>query len=372
MRIGIDISVLCYQWDGIGTLVFDFLNYINGLDDGDQYFLYADRPTKVDLALDKRFTIHTANGNNHMLWLLFILPKYIKNDKLDFFWQPNFIFPFKIKNVKNIIHVHDMSAYAYTNYAPRNTVIAHKLFLKTSCKKAYKILAISNNGKKEIEHRLKVNPAKIKVIYIGKKMFPKGEDASESDVDIVLNKFGIHNKEYILFVGTLSPRKNANILIQAYLEYRKNGGKKKLMLAGNIAAKCEFLRDVINSSPYKNDIIFAGYVNDLEKRVLYFNAFSLLFPSRLEGFGYPLLEGMQAEIPVITSRVSCMPEIASDAAIYLDDIDDWKALSECIFRVETMNDDELKNIVKKGKERVDYFDNMSYLRKLYCAIHDVE
>jgi len=187
-----------------------------------------------------------------------------------------------------------------------------------------------------------------------------------------LNKFGIHNKEYILFVGTLSPRKNANILIQAYLEYRKNGGKKKLMLAGNIAAKCEFLRDVINSSPYKNDIIFAGYVNDLEKRVLYFNAFSLLFPSRLEGFGYPLLEGMQAEIPVITSRVSCMPEIASDAAIYLDDIDDWKALSECIFRVETMNDDELKNIVKKGKERVDYFDNMSYLRKLYCAIHDVE
>ncbi|CZQ91278.1 glycosyltransferase family 4 protein [Trichococcus collinsii] len=371
MRIGIDVSVLCNQWDGIGAYLMEVLSYVQNDTTDDSFFLYADRELATELNLDNRFTLHIDKGSNHLLWLLTKLPKYAKRDQLDVFWQPNFILPFRIKGMRNVVSVHDMSAYAYSEYASVKTNITHKLFLKPTCQMADRILAISNNGAEEIVQNLKNTGSKIQTIYIGKKMFENGLDATQEECDRFLNKYNIALENYLLFVGTLSPRKNADVIIKGYIEYREHGGQKKLVLAGNIADKSKNVRQFIEDSSFKDDIILTGYVSEKEKRILYYHAAMMLFPSRLEGFGFPLLEAMQAGIPVITSNVSCMPEIAKDAAVYLNNIDSWEELSEHIFEVENMDKNHREQILIKGLGRVAFFDSQNYCKETYETLHSV-
>ena len=369
MKIGIDISVLCNQWDGVGAYTFDILEYIKSIDTKEHtFYLYADRPLAKNMIFDDRFILNISNGNNHLFWLLFKLPKLLKRDKLDVFWQPNFVLPYKIGKMRNIVTVHDMSAYAYTEFAPWKTNIVHKLFLPLTCKYADKILTISNNAKSEIMKYLHVPNYKIQVIYNGKKMFKDGLSVSEEKCNSYLSSIGVSGKKYALFVGTLSPRKNDVVIIQAFLDYAKKYDDLYLILAGNIAKKSNRVKSIIDNSIYKNRIKVLGYISEIEKRILYYNASVLLYPSRLEGFGFPLLEGMQAQIPVITSNVSCMPEIAQDAAIYLNNIDDYKELSEKIRLAVTLSKSDKDTLVQKGLERVKYFDSLDYQRLTYNEI----
>lgn len=179
MRIGIDISVLCDKWEEFGTYVYEQLKYTERNDKENEFFLYADRPLATELRLGDQFHICVDNGGgNHLVWLLTRLPKYAKRDRIDVFWQPNFILPFRIPGMRSVVSVHDMSAFAYSGYASTKTNIVHKLFLKPTCRKADKILAISQNGASEIEKYLRVEASKIQTIYIGKKMFEDGLDAT--------------------------------------------------------------------------------------------------------------------------------------------------------------------------------------------------
>jgi glycosyltransferase involved in cell wall biosynthesis len=372
MRIGIDISVLCNQWDGIGTYVNDILEYVKSTNDENSYFLYADRPLARQLQFDNRFVLKIDNGNNHLLWILTKLKKHLKEDKLDVFWQPNFILPYNVGKTRNYINVHDMSAYAYSKYAPFKTNIAHKLFLKVSCKRAHKIWAISNNGKEEAVKYLHINPNKVNVIYIGKKMFEKGLDVTESEVLACLDKYNLAKSEYLLFVGTLSPRKNADVIVEGYFKYRRQGGTKKLVLAGNIAHKSKNIYKLVENNEFKSDVILTSYIKEVEKRILYYNSFASLFPSRLEGFGYPLLEAFQAQIPVITSNASCMPEIAGNAAIYLNDIDDSTELAQRIFAVENLSIAQRNELIDRGIKRLEFFNSQDYRKKTYEALIESE
>lgn len=372
MKIGIDITPACKQRDGIGTYVKEVLEYINSnlLDKGDEFFLYSSANLPEDLILNSKINVKCTSMKS-TLWLLTVLPKQVKHDGIDVFWQPNHLFPFKIKNTRTVVTVHDMSAYSYNQYANRNTNIVFKLFLKPTCRKADKIIAISKDCLKDIVKDLGISEEKIEVVYNGKKLFNNGLDATSEQISSCLNKYNLSEREYLLFVGTLSPRKNAEVIVKAYLQYRSNGGRKKLVFAGRIADKCQNVVELINQSQYKDDIIVAGYIDDLTKRILYYHSGIVLFPSRLEGFGLPLLEAMQAGVPVITSNVSCMPEIAEDAAVYLNDIDDWKELSERIFEVENLSDKEKAELVKRGYDRVEYFDAMNYRDKTIRSVKAV-
>lgn len=233
---------------------------------------------------------------------------------------------------------------------------------------ADKILAISQNGAEEIVKNLKNTDSKIQTIYIGKKMFKNGLDATQDECDSCLNKYSVTLGNYLLFVGTLSPRKNADVIIKGYIEYREQGGQKKIVLAGNIADKSKNVRKFIEDSSFKDDIILTGYVSEKEKRILYYHAAMMLFPSRLEGFGFPLLEAMQAGIPVITSNVSCMPEIAKDAAVYMNNIDDCNELTECIFEVEKMSVSQKLELMGEGLNRVAFFEGQNFPKDTLQAI----
>ncbi|MCF2657189.1 glycosyltransferase family 4 protein [Lacrimispora saccharolytica] len=372
MKIGIDISLLAGSWDGIGHYIHNVLVYMNKQNNEDVFYLYSDKPITKELGLNSNFVIRDGDGRgNHVLWLLTKLPKIMKDDRLDVFWQPDFLLPISPKTVKTVVTVHDMSAYAYSEYAPTRTNITHKLFLKPTCKKADVILTISQNCKQELMKYMSVDERKITTIYNGCKMFPNGMNATDDEVNAYLQKLGVEKKQFLLFVGTLSPRKNADVLVKAFLEYKRLGGKKKLVLAGNIADKSQNVRDIINQSVFKDSVVIAGYISDLEKRALYYNAAMLLYPSRLEGFGFPMLEAMQAQIPVITSNCSCMPEIAQKGAVYLNNIDSYEELCAHIFEVESMNHEQMKQLLNIGMERVEFFEGINFQKLTYDCIRNV-
>lgn len=367
MRIGIDVSLLSGQYDGIGIYIFNQLVYLHENNDDNEYYLYSNLPLVNLPKLDDRFYLRVDNLSGHLIWLLRHLPQKLKNDKIDVFWQPNFIFPHRIKGMKNIVTIHDLSAYAYTEFSSTKANITHRLLLKPTCKKADKILAISNNCKSEIIRYLSADADKIITIYNGKKLL-SGCPTDENEISNCLKQYNIKKNEYLLFVGTLSPRKNDEVIVNAYFNYLKRGGTKKLVIAGNIAAKSTHIKDLISNSEYKENIILTGYITDKEKDIFYYNAFLSLYPSRLEGFGFPLLEAMQARIPVITSNTSCMPEIAQDAAVYLNNIDDYIELADRIFDVENMTELQREELIKKGLKRVEFFEGIDYRKKTLEAI----
>lgn len=369
MKIGIDISQLGCKWDGIGTYIYAFLRYVAQCGREKEFYLYSDRPLMQNVDLNDSFHFRIdSHSQNHLLWLLTVLPKRIKADDLDVFWQPNFLLPYKIGRTKNIVTVHDMSAYAYWSYADAKTQISHKLLLPRTCRKADRILAISENGKKEVIRCLKVGEDKISAIYIGKEMFNGGLDADEAECAALLDRLHLEPAQYLLFVGTLSPRKNAAVLLSAFCKYRQRHGRAKLVLAGNVEASCQKLLDKIRETEFKDDVVVTGYVSETDKRILYYHCKMVLYPSRLEGFGFPILEAFQAGKPLITSNVSCMPEIAGDAAVYLNDIDDANELADRIFDVEAFSDEELKRLNDKGKERVEFFDRLEFEKETLNAI----
>ena len=372
MRIGMDISVLCHQWDGIGVYALDTLKYMMAHPSTDEFYLYADRDLVADLHLDQRFHVCCDHGSNHLLWLLTKLPGYVRRDKIDVFWQPDFLLPFCVKGMRNIVTVHDLSAYRYSEFAPAKSNIAHKLFLRPTCRKADSIIAISHYIEEEIVKCFPETAQKVKMIYNGKKMFENGLDVDPLKCDQYLKEIGVRERQYLLFVGTLSPRKNADIIVRGYFQYREKGGTKKLVLAGNIAKKSAHVRQMVNESKYSGDVVITGYVTEEQKRMLYYHAAMLLYPSRLEGFGVPLLEAMQAEIPVITSNCTSLPEIAEDAAVYLNDIDNVDEMAQRIFDVEEMDPAEKQARIERGRKRVQYFDEMNYPETVYKVLTNRE
>lgn len=188
-----------------------------------------------------------------------------------------------------------------------------RLVIKSSCRWAQKIIAVSKNTKKDLTRLYKVPEEKIRVVYEGYDLELKNKNEklkiSES----------LRGEKYLLFVGRLEERKNICGIIEAFeiLKYKHNV-PHKLVLAGKFGYGEGDIRNKIEDSRYKEDIILPGYISDEEKWELMKHADAFLFPTFYEGFGLPILEAQNLGTPVVTSDVSSMPEIAGNGAVLVN------------------------------------------------------
>ena len=216
-----------------------------------------------------------------------------------------------------------------------------RLVIKNSCKWSKKIIAVSKNTKKDLINLYKVPEEKIKVIYEG--------------TNLNQNK-SIENKDdsYLLFIGRLEERKNILGIVEAFeILKEKHKIPHKLILAGNSGYGYDSIKFKVQSSKFKEEIIFKGFVGEEEKFELLRKAGIFLFPSFYEGFGLPILEAQIAGIPVVTSNISSMPEIAGSSAILVDP-NKPEEIAEAAFKL--ISDEILKNdIIKRGFENVKRF-----------------
>lgn len=232
----------------------------------------------------------------------------------------NYLKPNRV-GAKSIITVYDMvSARFPETMDDRNRRLLTK-FLPDSCKKADRIATISEFSKREIveclhipEERIFVAPCGVDQTFYSP--ITLASDKEEND-SFVRNKFRFEGR-YLLYLGTLEPRKNVGILVDVLEELLPDFEDLRLIIAGGFGWQYQDTLERMQKSRVSDRIILTGYVSEEEKRQLYRSASALLFPSYYEGFGLPVVEAMACGIPVVCSNRASLPEIANDAALLCD------------------------------------------------------
>jgi glycosyltransferase involved in cell wall biosynthesis len=176
---------------------------------------------------------------------------------------------------------------------------------------------------------LGIEPERVQVVYEG--VAPAFRPLPVEDVRQTVRAMGLQPKEYILHVGTLEPRKNLVRLVEAYYQVRQEVSPPvpKLVLAGAAGWSFRQVFERIKALDLSEDVTVLGRVDDLLLPALYNGALLFVYPSLYEGFGLPVLEAMACGIPVITSNISSLPEVAGDAGLVVDPADK-QALAEAI------------------------------------------
>ena len=249
---------------------------------------------------------------------------------------------------KIITTVYDMTYMRYPETMMKRNYLRLKTGMEKAVSKADHIITISDFSKKEISSLLGIPTNRIEVIYCAA---PK--KGKSIDFSLISAKYKI-SKPYILFVGSIEPRKNLVRLIKAFddLKNRKNI-PHQLVLAGGKGWQNEAIFDAASSVVSRDRIIFTGFVSSEEKATLYENASLFAFPSVYEGFGIPPLEAMQWGCPVVCSNSASLPEAAGDAAEYVE-AESVSSISEGIWKV--LSEEGYANcLIEKGYKQIEKF-----------------
>jgi len=287
--------------------------------------------------------------------LFFILARYLNQPKidrllgkLDLYFNPHFFVAPVSDKCKKVITFHDLSFEHYPEFFSWRKRFWQKFLMdaKQEAKKADKIIAVSESTKNDLVNLYGIDSKKIEVIYSG-----VGE---QFQPHVIPAKAGIHYnlpKKFILYFGTIEPRKNLIGLIKAF-ELLKDKDCK-LVMAGTKGWLYQDILKTAQKSKRKNDIFFTGFIQEQDKPYLYNLAQAFVYPSFFEGFGFPPLEAMACGIPVITSINSSIPEVVGDGGIMINP----KNIDEMAWAMETvLTDSNLRErLIKKGLRQAQAF-----------------
>ena len=373
MKIGIDIRAIASQRTGDETYTLELVKNLAEIDRENKYFLYTDTFSEKKLAKIKKllslendnFSIKSVGPTSKFFWTFYSLAKQARKDKLDVLHVQYIVPVFLRKDIKIVTTIHDISFERYPQFIAKKDLFALKLLIPPSLRRADKIIAVSEFTAREIKDVYPKVADKVKMIYNGG--VPKVFGAvKEEDVLNFRKKYG-KLKPYLLYLGTLQPRKNVPFLLRAFQELKKKYSQKdslvkncKLVIRGtrggrNYDERIDIvLNDIRGDSPdVYNDIQFLGYQSMEELAVLLREAEVFCFPSLYEGFGLPVLEAMAAGTPVLASDSSCLPEIVGKGGVLYKNGDRGDFVKK-IRRL--LLDEDLRNrVVEAGRLRVKDF-----------------
>lgn len=329
-------------------LILQFANR-NSLTSNLKFIVYLKDLPRGDLPKENK-NWHFKIVKPQKLWTQIGLPidLFISKPRPNVFFSPTHYAP-RFSPVPTAISVMDLSFIHYPELFKKSDLYQLKNWTAYSAKKAKKIFTISKASKDDIIRAYKVPEDKVIVTYPGIKQILNIRNET-SNMNEIRNKYGIEG-EYILFVGTLQPRKNISKLVQAFSEIIKNKEKHKIEknLQLVIVGKKGWLYEEIIQSPKKfhveDYVNFLEYVPENDLVLLYQNAVCFVLPSLYEGFGLPVLEAMKNGCPVVTSNISSLPEAGGDAAIYFDP----NNLEDMVAKINMVIDDEKLRTELKSK-----------------------
>lgn len=340
MKIGIDTQSASGKATGIGYYTRSLINEYKSFD-GLSLFCY------------KNSSCAELNTGKRLLWENVSLMSMAKRDKIDILHVPGFAGPKRKGVFKKVTTVHDLIGMIY----PRNLGCVSRFYwqkwLPACVKDSDHIIADSENTKNDILRLLRVPEEKVSVIYLAvDSRFKKLEKTPAHK--LLLKKYDINNR-YILNVGTVEPRKNIFNLIKAFKLFIGESHDKDMSLV--IAGKkgWDYDRCLANarSLGVMDNMRFCDYVDDKDLPILYNNAEAFVYPSYYEGFGLPVLEALNCGVPVICSNKSSLPEVAGEAALYIEP-DDMQSIKEMLLK-SVYDNDTRQSLSEKALARVKDF-----------------
>lgn len=288
-------------------------------------------------------------------WTQWRLPLdlYTHKPQPDVFFTPTHYAP-RFSPAPTVISIMDLAYLYFPEMFKKTDLYKLKNWTAQSVRNAKSIITISQSTKNDIIKEYKIPGEKVVVIYPGIKSVIS-QNSQSITMETLQSKYEI-SKNFILFVGTLQPRKNISRLIEAFaktLSQEKIPSDLELVIVG----KKGWLYEDIYKKPaqlgIEEKVKFLNFVTDEELAILYKNAICYVLPSLYEGFGLPVLEAMQHNCPVITSNVSSLPEAGGDAALYVNPED----ISDISEKIKTLIIDKQlrQQLIEKGKKQITKF-----------------
>jgi glycosyltransferase involved in cell wall biosynthesis len=307
-----------YRSAGVHQYIYHLLHHLEQLEDGLTYTVLlgeGELPPDVTLrVLQSR--LPTSRPVWRILWEQLLQPWVLRQIEADLVHGPVFVGPL-LAFCPTVITIHDLSFFRFPDlFRPANRLYL-KLVTRLSARRARRLIAVSSHAAAETTRLLGVPLERIDVVYHG--VDPAFRPLPVEQIAEFRQRQGLPER-FVLFVGTLEPRKNLTRLVEAFSRIRADENVW-LALVGARGWLCDDLFARIDALGIKDRIIFPGYVMNGELP-LWYNAASLLaYPSVYEGFGLPVLEAQACGTPVITSEISSLPEAAGDGALMVDPYD---------------------------------------------------
>ena len=361
MTIGIDIRVLARGTrTGVEEYTINLLSEFLPLEPKNNYQLFYNAYQKaklnyswLSLANVKLKDFRIPNR------LFFIATRYANQPKVDrllggvgLYFNPHFFTAPLSPGCKKIITFHDLSFERYPQFFSWRKRLWQKFLMEArrEAEEADKIIAVSQSTKDDLINLYGIESKKIKVIYsgVGKQFRPIKKRSATPKLKKKYNLPG----EFILYFGTIEPRKNLIGLIKAF-ELLRDKHSIKLVVAGTKGWLYQDIFKAAQESKYSQDIIFTGFIEEADKPALYNLAQLFVYPSFFEGFGFPPLEAMACGLSTIVSHTSSLPEVVGQGALMIDPYN----IDELAWAMETaLTDSNLREqLIKKGIEQAKKF-----------------
>ena len=354
MRITFDGRSLLNPWTGIQYYLLELVKAIQEADDSIDIVFFQD--PKIKVSKEQQALVEGISGSSvYYKALTKVLINRLARRENNFFQVKTDAFHetdiYKIPTKGNgVVTVHDVIPALYPDYFPDDLYYRFMDVTKHNLAVAKKIVTDSQATKKALSFFFNVEKEKIKVIHAG---------VSESYAPIsdheqlakVRTKYGLP-KDYILFLGTIEPRKNIPKIITAYSKIARDLNGSKLVICGGYGWNAHKVYTTYNDLGLEDDVIFAGRVDEEDKAAIYSGAKVFVFPSIFEGFGLPPLEAMACGTPVVTSNSSSLPEVVGDAGKLVDHQNDDE-IAEAILKLvkdDDMNAEFSARGIKRAKK----------------------
>ncbi len=337
--------------EGIGYFTYESFQRIVKAHPEHEFIFIFDRPYDESFIFSENITPVVASppARHPLLWYLWYehsLPRVFKSTKADLFIGTDGYLSVASK-IKTLAVFHDINFEHYPEDVPFFNRLFYRHYFPIYAKKAARIAAVSEFTKNDVVEKYKIDARKIDIVYNG--VSGQFNPLSADEIIQVRNKF-TQGQPYFLFVGSLHQRKNISNMLKAFDEYKKSASSPvKMVLAGAKRWWTDEMEKTLQQMQFKTDVIFTGRVSFDDLCKITAGALAMTYVSTFEGFGIPIVEAMRSGVPVITSNVTSMPEVAGNAALLCDPFS-VSSIAESMKKIA--KDEQLrKTLIEAGLKR---------------------
>lgn len=354
MRIGLDGYPLSEPRTGVGHYTFELARALAVAHPADQFELISPKPfaesvTARQAASNLSF-IKAKSSSMRGHWWSVGLPLYAKRAALDLFHGTNFELPLWNRR-RTVLTIHDLSTLLYPELHRPRLVRRARVRLPLAARLARAIITPTEAVKREVCSQFRLKSDKVSAIQEAPRSIFRPLHLDETLE--IRKRLGIEN-DFLLFVGTLEPRKNLLTLLKAFDQIlRHTSWRPQLVVAGGEGWLMDETSSFMKESEIDEHLRLTGYLDDEELRALYSSCKAFIYPSLYEGFGLPPLEAMACGAPVVASRIPALQETLGEAAILIEpaDVDD---LAKAIIDI-LENDEGRLSLISAGLKQAAMF-----------------
>ncbi len=356
MRIAVNARfLLANKLEGIGRFTYETMQRITRNHPEHEFIFLFDRPYDKEFVFASNVipVVLYPQARHPFLYYWFFnlsVTKALAKYNADVFVSTDGYLSLRT-NVPQLAVMHDLAFLHFKQGINKLEYKYYTYFFPKYARKAARLVAVSNYTKQDIITQFNINPNKIDVVYNAPSI--GFEPISETQKNEIKQKY-TNEQSYFCYVGAMHPRKNIETLLKAFDAYKSSTQNNfKLVIVGRKAWQSKSIEETYNNLKYQADIIFTGRVTEGDLYHITAAAYAMVYIPYFEGFGLPIVEAMACNVPVITSNITSMPEVAGDAGVLVSPYD-VKQVTDAMIKLTNNQDFYQQKTLASAKRKLDF------------------